>query len=83
MPGYANFSLHYELARPSGQEATRIDGKEIAKGIREKLNADIATAQRNNPNFVPRLVIFQGETNKVLPHSDSGPDAAVLTFSGN
>ncbi|QVM09380.1 tetrahydrofolate synthase [Coccidioides posadasii str. Silveira] len=38
---------------------TKIDGTAIAKGIRERLNAEIRKTQESNPRFNPSLVIFQ------------------------
>ena len=40
--------------------ATVIDGTAIAKGVREKLNAQIKQAQELNPRFKPTLRIIQG-----------------------
>jgi methylenetetrahydrofolate dehydrogenase (NADP+)/methenyltetrahydrofolate cyclohydrolase/formyltetrahydrofolate synthetase len=37
-----------------------IDGTAIAKGIRQKLNAEIGEKQRTNPRYKPSLVIIQG-----------------------
>lgn len=41
---------------------SKIDGNAIAKGIREKLNAQIKQAQQSNPRYQPSLVIIQGES---------------------
>ena len=38
----------------------KIDGTQIAKGIRENLKTEIAQIQNVNPRFQPSLVIFQG-----------------------
>lgn len=43
----------------------KIDGAAIAKGIRERINAEIQTYQQSNPRFKPSLVIFQGMS---FPH---------------
>lgn len=40
---------------------TKIDGTAIAKGIRDRLNADIKERQLSNPRFKPSLVIFQSK----------------------
>ncbi|KAF8451770.1 formate--tetrahydrofolate ligase-domain-containing protein [Terfezia claveryi] len=40
--------------------AQKIDGTAIAKGIREKLNQEIAKKQKNTPRFKPALTIIQG-----------------------
>lgn len=40
--------------------AQKIDGTAIAKGIREKINAEIQEKQRSNPRYKPSLVIIQG-----------------------
>jgi methylenetetrahydrofolate dehydrogenase (NADP+)/methenyltetrahydrofolate cyclohydrolase/formyltetrahydrofolate synthetase len=39
--------------------ATKIDGTGIAKGIRERINADIKKAQETNPRYKPSLKIVQ------------------------
>merc|ERR1711981_73569 len=39
--------------------AQTIDGTAIAKGIRQKLNAEIGEKQRTNPRYKPSLVIIQ------------------------
>ena len=39
--------------------AETIDGNAIAKGVREKLNAQIKKAQEVNPRFKPSLRILQ------------------------
>lgn len=39
--------------------ATKIDGTGIAKGIRERINADIKKTQETNPRFKPSLKIVQ------------------------
>ncbi|KAF2435518.1 putative C-1-tetrahydrofolate synthase mitochondrial precursor [Tothia fuscella] len=39
--------------------AQKIDGTAIAKGIREKINKEIAEKQKVNPRFKPNLVIIQ------------------------
>lgn len=39
---------------------TKIDGTAIAKGIREKLNAQIKETQQSNPRYKPSLKIVQG-----------------------
>lgn len=39
---------------------TKIDGNAIAKGIREKLNAQIKETQKVNPRYRPSLHIIQG-----------------------
>lgn len=39
--------------------ATKIDGNAIAKGIREKINADIKEIQKTNPRYKPSLTIVQ------------------------
>lgn len=39
--------------------ATKIDGNAIAKGIREKINADIKKKQEINPRYKPSLKIIQ------------------------
>ena len=38
----------------------KIDGTQIAKGIRENLKTEIAQIQNVNPRFQPSLVNFQG-----------------------
>ena len=40
--------------------AAKIDGTAIAKGIREKLKAEIQKAQETNPRYKPSLTIVQG-----------------------
>jgi methylenetetrahydrofolate dehydrogenase (NADP+)/methenyltetrahydrofolate cyclohydrolase/formyltetrahydrofolate synthetase len=40
--------------------ATKIDGTAIAKKIREKLHAEIQSAQTVNPRYKPSLKIIQG-----------------------
>ena len=40
--------------------ATKIDGTQIAKSIREGLKNEIQKIQETNPRFKPSLVIFQG-----------------------
>ena len=40
--------------------ATKIDGTNIAKGVREGLKSEIEKVQGTNPRFVPSLVILQG-----------------------
>lgn len=45
----------------SSMAGTKIDGTAIAKGIRDRLNADIKERQLSNPRFKPSLVIFQSK----------------------
>jgi len=40
--------------------AQTINGTAIAKGIREKLNAEVQEKQSTNPRYKPSLVIIQG-----------------------
>jgi hypothetical protein len=40
--------------------ALKLDGTAIAKGIREKLHAEIAEKQKANPRYQPSLKIIQG-----------------------
>jgi hypothetical protein len=49
-----------------------IDGTAIAKGIRQKLNAEIGEKQRTNPRYKPSLVIIQGvyTSSQWSPHRD-------------
>lgn len=44
---------------PLAMAATKIDGTGIAKGIRERINADIKKAQETNPRYKPSLKIVQ------------------------
>jgi len=44
----------------STMTATKIDGTAIAKGIRERLHAEIAEKQKINPRYNPSLRIIQG-----------------------
>ena len=46
---------------PSAMAATRLDGTAIAKGIRERLGAEIAEKQQLNPRYKPTLKIIQGQ----------------------
>lgn len=43
---------------------TKIDGNAVAKGIREKLAAQIKKTQETNPRYKPSLVIIQGTCNR-------------------
>jgi hypothetical protein len=45
---------------PATMAAQKLDGTAIAKGIREKLNAEILEKQKSNPRYKPSLVIIQG-----------------------
>lgn len=38
---------------------TKIDGTAVAKGVRERLNAQIRDTQKSNPRYKPSLVILQ------------------------
>lgn len=53
---------HAAQSRPprTAMPAQIIDGSAIAKGIRQKLNGEIAERQRTNPRYKPSLVIIQG-----------------------
>lgn len=44
--------------------ATKIDGTAIAKGIRERLHAEIEATQKVNPRYKPSLKIIQGTSSK-------------------
>lgn len=46
--------------------AAIIDGTAIAKGIRQKLNAEIGEKQKVNPRYKPSLVILQGTLGPLL-----------------
>lgn len=46
--------------------ATRLDGTAIAKAVRERLGAEIAAKQKQNPRYSPSLRIIQGLSNKIL-----------------
>jgi hypothetical protein len=45
---------------PFAMTATKIDGTAIAKGIRERLHAEIEATQKANPRYKPSLKIIQG-----------------------
>ena len=45
--------------------ATKIDGTAIAKGIRERLNAEIKKKQESNARYKPSLRIIQGKMREV------------------
>ena len=48
---------------PSAMVATKIDGTAIAKGIRERLHAEIEATQKVNPRYKPSLKIIQGTSS--------------------
>lgn len=50
----------------SAMVAAIIDGTAIAKGIRQKLNAEIGEKQKVNPRYKPSLVILQGTLGPLL-----------------
>jgi len=52
-------ATRYSSAAPLAMAATKIDGTGIAKGIRERINADIKKAQETNPRYKPSLKIVQ------------------------
>lgn len=59
-----NTTRHFHLSPKNEKHptmgATRLDGTAIAKGIRERLGAEIAEKQRLNPRYKPTLKIIQG-----------------------
>jgi len=55
----AQAATRYISAAPLAMAATKIDGTGIAKGIRERINADIKKAQETNPRYKPSLKIVQ------------------------
>lgn len=60
-PSSSSSSRHtFSSTRPAAMAATKIDGTQIAKNIREGLKTEIRQIQESNPRFKPSLVIFQG-----------------------
>jgi hypothetical protein len=61
--------------------AQKIDGTAIAKGVREKLNAQIREKQEKNPRYKPSLIIIQGMLERshvqvvtiLMPWCSGGP----------
>lgn len=58
-PNLVRISFRY-FADTRAMAGSKIDGNAIAKGIREKLNAQIQKTQQSNPRYKPSLVIIQG-----------------------
>ena len=57
-PHSASLARHFSTGSAS-MAAIRIDGNAIAKGIRERINAQIQQTQGTNPRYKPSLTIVQ------------------------
>lgn len=70
-------SRYLSHTRPN-MAGSKIDGTSIAKGIREKLNAQIKKTQETNPRYKPALVIIQGTSFKAPSMRDCGLPSGVV-----